>query len=107
MRWSMAEVEERAGVEPTATRIRKGSYFHVRRPTALVTGPDSAEGTATNVDEPVSRRLRYFCRELAAVCQTRPLFGVRASYQCFSSGEEGSPTGERLVQNLARLGRHA
>lgn len=103
--WSMAETDGREGVKPTASR--RGSYFHVRRPTLLSTGPGDVEATATDADEPVSRRLRYFCRELAAVCQTRTVFGLRASYQCFSGGEEAAATGEQLVQNLAKLRRHA
>lgn len=101
----MAETEGRETAD--ATRSRRGSYFHVRRPTLFATGPGSVEATAADVDEAVSRRLRYFCRELAAVCQTRRLFDVRGSYQCFSSGEEGSATEEQLVQNLAKLRRHA
>ena len=97
----MAEME--VGGTADASRTRRGSYFHVRRPTLPATGPS----TAADEDEHVSRRLRYFCRELAAVCKTRRLFDVTGSYQCFSSGEEGSATEEHLVQNLARLRRHA
>ena len=98
----MAESEGKAGVEPAASR--RGSYFHVRRPSLPITDPGSVEAPpATEADEAVSRRLRYFCRELAAVCQTRPVFGLRASYQCFSRGEEAPTTGEQLIQNLAML----
>ena len=91
------------GETADATRSRRGSYFPVRRPTLSAAAP----GTTVDADEAVSRRLRYFCRELAAVCQTRRRFDVRGSYQCFSSREEGSATEEQLVQNLATLRRNA
>ena len=97
----MAEMEERETAD--AKGSRRGSYFHVRRPTLSTAGPS----TEADADEHVSRRLRYFCRELAAVCKTRRQFDVRGSYQCFFSGEEGSATEEQLVQNLATLRRHA
>ena len=77
---------------------RKGSYFPPRR---------TSTGESDNdLEDPVTRRLRYFCRELSQICQLRSVFGLRSSYQCFVAEEE-TGSDERMLRNLARMKKHA